>query len=176
MSSAMTTPSAAIDSPGIRMRIGRGGADKYLAFDLAGEAHAMPILKVKEIIRMLRITPLPHAPHYVRGVVNLRGKAIAVLDLRTKLGLAAGADSNRTSIVVVQTGDDQSQDCVGLVVDEVSEVLNIAAEAIEPAPAIGGVATQLRGIGKVGERVVLVIDIDGILAEDRGLAGIAVTN
>jgi purine-binding chemotaxis protein CheW len=154
---------------GIRMRIGSGATDKYLSVNLAGEAHAMPILKVKEIIRMMRITPLPHAPQYVRGVVNLRGKAIAVIDLRSKLGMAAGADSNRTSIVVVQTSRVAQECLVGLVVDQVNEVLNIAADAIEPPPDIGIASGHLRGVGKIDDRVVLVIDIDGILAEDQGL-------
>ena len=169
MSSATSTAptnSTHVETLGMRMRVGRGAADKFLSFNLNGQAHAIPILKVKEIIRMMRITPLPHAAGYVRGIVNLRGKVVPVLDMRTRLGLEAGADTKRTCIVVVQVGKQNDTHFLGLVVDQVNEVLNIPADAIEPPPDLGNGKEHLRGIGKIADRVVLVIDIHRVFAED----------
>ena len=157
MSAATTTAtagSATVEALGIRMRIGRGAADKFLSFDLNGQAHAIPILEVREIIRMMRITPLPHAPSYVRGLVNLRGKVVPVLDMRAKFGFPAADDSKRTCIVVVQ----------------VNEVLNVPADSIEPTPDLGNDQQHLRGVGKIADRVVLIVDIGGIVGEDHDLA------
>ena len=154
---------------GIRMRIGRGATDKFLSFDLHSQAHAIPILKVKEIIRMMRITPLPHAAGYVRGIVNLRGKVIPVLDMRSKFGFPPADDSKRTCIVVTQVDGGKNVRQVGLVVDQVDEVLNIPPESIEVLPQVDAHQRDLRGVGKIGDRVVLIVDIDGILGEDHGI-------
>ncbi|MBL8733376.1 MAG: chemotaxis protein CheW [Planctomycetes bacterium] len=160
-----TTP----ETLGIRMRTGRGAADKFLSFELHGQAHAIPILRVKEIIRMMRITQLPHAADYVRGIVNLRGKVIPVLDLRSKFGLPPADDDKRTCIVVAQAEKGQDHKQVGLVVDQVDEVLNIPADSIEQMPGRSGRQCDLHGVGKVGNQVVLIVDIDGVLGEDHGI-------
>lgn len=160
---------AATETVGIRMRIGRGAADKFLSFDLNGQAHAIPILKVKEIIRMMRITPLPQAAGHVRGIINLRGKVIPVLDMRAKFGLVAEADSKRTCIVVVQVETKGAQRQFGLVVDHVNEVLNVSADAIEATPKLSSERRNLLGVGKVADRVVLIVDIEGIVCEDANI-------
>lgn len=170
-STTSTAPAhpATAESVGIRMRVGRGATDKFLSFELRGQAHAIPILRVKEIIRMMRITPLPHAAGYVRGIVNLRGKVIPVLDLRSKFGLPPGDDDKRTCIVVAQAEKGQDRKQIGLVVDQVDEVLNIPADSIERLVEGEGRQGDLRGVGKVEDRVVLIVDIDGILGEDHGI-------
>lgn len=173
MSAADTTTtagSATAGAPGIRMRTGRGATDKFLSFDLHGQAHAIPILEVREIIRMMPITPLPHAPAYVRGIVNLRGKVVPVLDMRARFGFPAAADSKRTCIVVTQIEEQQLLRHVGLVVDQVNEVLNVPAEAIEATPELSADQQHLRGVGKVADRVVLIVDIGDIVGEAHALA------
>jgi len=172
MSSDITTApptSTKVETLGIRMRIGRGATDKFLSFDLNGQAHAIPILKVKEIIRMMRITPLPHAAGYVRGIINLRGKVIPVLDMRAKFGFPPVDDSKRTCIVVVQVQKKDSLWHVGLVVDHVNEVLNVPADAIEGTPDLGYDQQHLQGVGKIADKVVLIVDIEGIVGEDHNI-------
>lgn len=171
MTATATTQIPASQEPEVldlRTRIGLGEEDKFLSFALGGEAHAMPILMVKEIIQMMRITPLPQSPHHVRGIVNLRGIVIPVIDMRAKFGLEPADDSKRTCIVVVQASADDSGKLVGLVVDQVDEVLNIPANAIEAPPSVGA-HSGLHGVGKVGEKVVLIVDVAGLIGEDEGI-------
>jgi len=139
---------------------GRGG--KFLTFFLAGEEYGLEILKVQEIIGMMDITPVPRSPDHIRGVINLRGKVIPVVDLRLRFGMQAAEQTSETCIIVVQANRIQT----GIVVDQVSEVLNIASEEIEDAPAFGAeVQTDyILGIGKSDGRVKLLLDIDRVLA------------
>ncbi len=133
---------------------------KFLTFFLAKEEYGIEILKVQEIIGVMAITPVPRTPDHLRGVINLRGKIIPVVDLRLKLGLPAA--EGQTCIIVVRARGLE----IGITVDQVSEVANIADKDIEPVPAFGnGVATEdLLGIGKTGGRVRLLLDIDRILS------------
>ena len=133
---------------------------KFLTFFLAKEEYGIEILKVQEIIGTMAITPVPRTPEHLRGVINLRGKIIPVVDLRLKLGLPAAEGQN--CIIVVRARGLE----IGITVDQVSEVANIADKDIEPVPAFGnGVATEdLLGIGKTGGRVRLLLDIDRILS------------
>ena len=138
----------------------RVAGGKFLTFFLAKEEYGIEILKVQEIIGVMAITPVPRTPEHLRGVINLRGKIIPVVDLRLKLGLPAAEGQN--CIIVVRARGLE----IGITVDQVSEVANIADKDIEPVPAFGnGVATEdLLGIGKTGGRVRLLLDIDRILS------------
>ena len=135
---------------------------KFLTFYLGEEEYALEILKVHEIIGMMPITFVPRTPAFVRGVINLRGKVITVVDLRAKFGMAAVEQTDQTCIIVVQTGGME----MGIIVDKVSEVLNIPGQDIEEAPSFGaGVDTDfILGIGKTSGRVRLLLDIDRVLA------------
>lgn len=139
------------------------GAKKYLTFTLGGETYGIDILRVQEIIGMMPVTRVPRTPEFVRGVINLRGRVIPVVDLRKKFELAHAIDTDRTCIVVVQLAD--SSAVMGAVVDEVSEVLDIALDHIEETPAFGaGVNAEfVLGMGKVHDSVVMLLDIERVL-------------
>ena len=162
----MTTASASTN-----VRRARSAANKYLTLQLANEHYGIPILKVQEIIGLQDITPVPRMPSEVRGVINLRGKVIPVIDLRTKFGMMSASDTKRTSIVVVQVSNTDAKAgpvVMGLVVDQVSEVQDILPEQIEAPPGFGpGVDTSaVSGFGKTGKKVVLLLDIDRLLGSD----------
>jgi purine-binding chemotaxis protein CheW len=135
---------------------------KYLTFRLAGEEYGLEILKVREIIGLMDITAVPRTPAFIKGVINLRGKVIPVVDLRLKFGMATVEHTAETCIIVVHVGEVE----MGIVVDKVSEVLSIAAEAIEGTPSFGAnVDTEfILGMGKVSGRVSILLDIDKVLA------------
>lgn len=139
---------------------------KYLTFTLDDETYGIGILKVKEIIGMLPVTSVPRTPDFVKGVINLRGKVIPVTDLRLKFGMAAMAYTDRTCIIVVEIDTNDSTVLIGIVVDAVSEVLNIKEEEIEKTPDFG---THLNteyilGMAKMGGGVKILLDIDRILS------------
>jgi purine-binding chemotaxis protein CheW len=138
---------------------------KYLTFALGKEGYGLQILKVREIIGWLEITALPQTPAYVKGVINLRGQVIAVVDLRAKFGMDATERTDQTCIIVVETLHEQRKICTGIIVDQVSEVLEIAGKNIEPAPSFGtSVETDfILGMGKVGESVKILLDIDKVM-------------
>jgi purine-binding chemotaxis protein CheW len=143
--------------------------DKFLTFRLANEDYGIEICYVTEIIGIQKITEIPDMPDFVRGVINLRGKVIPVIDVRTRFKLQPMAYGDRTCIVVV----DIDQSVIGLIVDEVSEVLGIPAANIDPAPKTGkGTKSRfIQGIGKVGEQVKIILHV-GQLLNDEELAGI----
>lgn len=139
-------------------------AGKYLAFLLANEEYAIPVLKVREIMGVQHITAVPQTPDAVKGVINLRGKVIPVIDLRVKFGLEAAEYTQRTCIVVVQlNGEITGQ--MGVVVDEVCEVLTLADADIEDTPVFGhGVSVPyVTGMAKVKGKVKILLDIDQAL-------------
>lgn len=140
-------------------------AGKYLTFKLGPEDFGIGILKVQEIIGMMAVTRMPRTPAYVRGVVNLRGKVIPVLDLRLKFGMDTREDTERTCIIVVQLQSSGSEITMGIIVDEVSEVLDVTAAQIEPPPSFGSAVdvSFIMGMGKVGQKVVQLLDADRIL-------------
>ena len=139
---------------------------KYLTFQLGEEVYGLRILKVQEIMGLMAVTHVPRTPSFVRGVVNLRGKVIPVIDLRLKFGMAHRDDTERTCIIVVQVVRDSQQVTMGLIVDEVSEVLNIMAEDIEPPPSFGASVDTafILGMGKVGNKVIMLLDVDRVLS------------
>jgi len=110
---------------------------KYLTFSLAGEEYGIGILKVKEIIGMMAVTSVPQTPDFVKGVINLRGKVIPVIDLRLRFGIEREEYTERTCIIVVEISSSSGKVVIGIVVDSVSEVLNIKGEDIEDTPAFG---------------------------------------
>lgn len=139
---------------------------KYLTFSLAGEEYGIGILKVKEIIGMMAVTSVPQTPDFVKGVINLRGKVIPVIDLRLRFGIEPEEYTERTCIIVVEISSSSGKVVIGIVVDSVSEVLNIKGEDIEDTPAFG---TRLNtdyilGMAKMDKGIKILLDIDGVLS------------
>ncbi|MEN6337137.1 MAG: chemotaxis protein CheW [Phycisphaerales bacterium] len=141
----------------------RGG--KYLTFALASEQYGLGILKVREIIGYIDVTAVPQTPPYVKGVVNLRGQVIPVVDLRTKFGMAAAEVTDETCIIVVEITHDGRKSDTGIVVDRVQEVLDIDGRNIEDTPQFGASVDTafILGMGKIGETVKILLDIDRVL-------------
>ena len=140
---------------------------KYLTFTLADESYGIGILKVKEIIGMMPITSVPKTPGFVKGVINLRGKVIPIIDLRLKFDMESKDYTDRTCIIVVEIEAGKETVLIGIVVDSVSEVLNITADQIEDAPEFG---TQLNtdyilGLAKTDDGVKILLNIDKVLTQ-----------
>jgi purine-binding chemotaxis protein CheW len=142
---------------------------KYLTFALGKEEYGLEILKVREIIGYMDITAVPKTPSYVRGVINLRGQVISVVDLRAKFGMEAAQRTDETCIIVVEIKSGDRKLSTGIIVDRVSEVLNIPGENIEEPPTFGAtVATDfILGMGKIAQAVKILLDIDRVLAKDE---------
>jgi purine-binding chemotaxis protein CheW len=138
---------------------------KYLTFSLAGEEYGIGILKIREIIGMMPITSVPETPQFAKGVINLRGKVIPVIDLRLRFGMPAVDYTERTCIIVVEIAGETGAIPIGIVVDAVSEVLNIKSEDIEDAPNFGTNlnTAYILGMAKVGKGVKLLLAIDRVL-------------
>ena len=144
---------------------------KYLTFALGHEEYGLEILKVREIIGYMNITAVPQTPAHVKGVINLRGQVIPVIDLRSKFGMEEIEITEQTCIIVVEITQGTRKFQTGIVVDHVSEVLDIAEGDIEDAPQFGSsVDTNfILGMGKIGETVKILLDIDKVLGgEDFG--------
>jgi purine-binding chemotaxis protein CheW len=152
-----------------------GMAGKYLTFGLGREEYGLPVLKVREIIKLMDITAVPQAPPHVKGVINLRGKVIPVVDLRLKFQLESHAYTERTSIIVVEVAGAEGHILMGVIVDTVLEVLNISGEEIEETPDFGErVRTDyMRGVAKVKGTVKILLDLDRVFAVDAALSDAA---
>lgn len=138
---------------------------KYLTFQLSNEEFGVRVLKVREIMGLQEITAVPQTPAHVKGVINLRGKVIPVIDLRLKFGLPAAEYTQRTCIIVTQVQGESGALLMGIVVDGVSEVLNLTAAEIEDTPDLGkDVGTYLLGLAKVKGKVKILLDIDRVLS------------
>ena len=161
MSSATATPETVSQSQR------RGG--KYLTFALGKEEYGLEILKVREIIGYMGITAVPRTPEYVKGVINLRGQVISVVDLRAKFGMERAEKTDQTCIIVVEIRSGGRKLSTGIVVDKVSEVLTIPADNIEDAPSFGSAVSAdfILGMGKIGEAVKILLDIDKVLGGDE---------
>ena len=142
--------------------IDKGG--KYLTFKLGAEEYGLGILKVREIMGLMDITAVPRTPAYIRGVINLRGKVIPVVDLRAKFGMQSAEDTDETCIIVVDVGETE----MGTIVDEVSEVLDIEENEIEDAPSFGANTNTdfILGMGKTKDRVTILLDIAKVLSKE----------
>jgi len=143
----------------------RSREGKYLTFVLADEEYGIGILKVKEIIGLMPITPVPKTPSHVKGVINLRGKVIPVVDLRLKFGMPGAQSTERTCIIVVEISFCGNNISMGIVVDSVSEVLNIRAVEIEDTPSFGTKldTDYILGMAKSGQGVKILLDIDKVV-------------
>ncbi len=146
---------------------------KYLTFALGNEEFGLEILKVREIIGFMEVTAVPQTPPHVKGVINLRGQVIPVVDLRMNFGMEEAEVTEQTCIIVVEIDVDGRQFQTGIVVDRVSEVLDIAQKDIEDAPQFGSTVDTdfILGMGKIGESVKILLDIDKVLAS-TDLSGI----
>jgi len=146
-------------------------AGKYLTFELGKEGYGIEILKVREIIGLMEITKVPNMPHYVRGVINLRGKIHPVVDLHSKFGMGITEDTNETCIIVVDVAQNGKPVMVGIIVDAVSEVLDIAGGDIEATPQfnISLDAQFILGIAKIKDEIKILLDIDQVLADGISL-------
>ena len=145
---------------------GQNLSGKYLTFALGGESHAIPVLKVREIIRLTSITAVPQMPDYIRGVINLRGKIIPVMDLRLRFGFTGTSSAEENCIVVVQVKNSAGQaTAMGLIVDAVEEVAQFAASDIEETPDFGAEVDTgyILGMAKVKGVVKALLDIDRVL-------------
>lgn len=142
---------------------------KYLTFRLGNEQFGLEILKVREIMGWIHITPVPQAPPAVRGVLNLRGKIIPVLDLRRKFEMESVEISDRTCIIVVDVQVRGESADVGIMVDNVSEVMNIKSADIGPPPTFGGgMATNyILGMAKSADSVTILLEIESVLSESE---------
>jgi len=150
---------------------------QYLTFMLGGEVFAMGILSIKEIIEYGQLTEVPRMPGFIRGVINLRGAVVPVIDLGARFGKQPTKIARRTCIVIIEvaSGDGEQQD-VGVMVDAVNEVLEIPGSDIEPAPSFGSNirADFINGMGKVNDRFVIILDVNHVLSleEMSTLAGV----
>ena len=142
---------------------------KYLTFALGKEDYGLEILKVREIIGVMSITAVPQVPGYVKGVINLRGKVIPVIDLRLKFSMPEISETVETCIIVINL----NEVLIGIIIDKVKEVLDIKKENIEPSPNFGSnVNTDyILGIGKINNTVKILLNIEKILGEDLTIAG-----
>ncbi|HSI96475.1 MAG: chemotaxis protein CheW [Methylophilaceae bacterium] len=149
---------------------------QYLTFMLGGEIFAIGILSIKEIIEYGQLTEVPRMPEFIRGVINLRGAVVPVIDLGARFGKQPALISRRTCVVIIEVQFEGEQQVVGVMVDAVNEVLDIPADQVEPAPTFGANirADFIQGMGKVEGRFVIILNVDHVLSLDEmsTLAGI----
>ncbi len=142
---------------------------QYLTFVVGDEEYGVGIRQAKEIIEYDTVTTVPNAPAFIRGVINLRGSVVPVVDLAVKFGRKPGAVTRRSCIVVVEVRQDTGSAVMGIVADRVTQVAELPADAIEPAPAFGtGIRTEwLLGLGRADKRFLLLLDTDRLLAASQ---------
>ena len=139
--------------------------NQFLTFALNGQDFGIEILRVQEIKNFTRVTPIPNMPLSIRGVMNLRGTVVPIVDLRSMFNMPSTEYTQFTVIIVVNVGSR----IMGLVVDAVSDVLNVGADSIEDAPQLGAIDTSfIKGLAKSGERLVTLLDIEHLLGEQVG--------
>jgi purine-binding chemotaxis protein CheW len=162
--------------PAVANGAGHEQQGQYLTFMLGGEIFAIGILSIKEIIEYGNLTEVPRMPEFIRGVINLRGAVVPVIDLGSRFGKQQSAVSRRTCIVIIEVSHEEEQHVVGVMVDAVNEVLDISPGEIEPAPSFGAKirADFIRGMGKVNGKFVIILDVDHVLSMDEmsSLAGV----
>jgi purine-binding chemotaxis protein CheW len=146
-----------------------GGSHQYLTFVLGGEMFALNILTIKEILEFGSLTEVPMMPDFVRGVINLRGRVVPVVDLQQRLGKASSQNTKRTCIVIVEVGVEDERQDIGVIVDSVSEVLEIPGSDIEPPPSFGAKirADFIEGMGKVSGKFVILLKASMVLSVDE---------
>ncbi|MDD2542433.1 MAG: chemotaxis protein CheW [Desulfuromonadaceae bacterium] len=142
---------------------------QYLTFKLADEIFALDVAKVREILEITSITKVPQTPDFMRGVINLRGSVVPVIDMRLKFGMSATEQTVNTCIIVVEINMDGDTTVLGALADSVQEVVEMEPESIEPAPHIGTKLNTdfIKGMGKVDSRFVMILDIDKVFSSDE---------
>jgi len=145
------------------------GQSQFLTFLLAGEMFAIPILNIKEIIEYGALTTVPMMPPFIRGVINLRGSVVPVIDLAARFGRKSTAITRRTCIVIIEIESDDAKQDVGVMVDAVNEVLEIPQTEIEQPPSFGARirADFIQGMGKINGKFVIILDVNQVLSIDE---------
>lgn len=145
--------------------VGQGLGGKYLTFSLGTEEYGIVITKVREIIGIMEITAVPHTPDFIKGVINLRGRVIPIVELRMRFGMEVKAYDDRTCIIVVDVPGPNGTVQVGMLVDSVSEVMNITPQDIEPPPDFGVTtdAENIIGMGKIKGKLKILLDVDRVI-------------
>lgn len=161
MQETMTSPIAGVTGPG-------GSTDQYLTFMLGQEEFAVDILRVQEIKGWEQATAIPNTPDYIRGVMNLRGTVVPIVDLRRRFDLDSAEYAATTVVIVLKVEGEHSDRTMGFVVDAVSEVYNVAPDQLQPAPDFGcRVNTQyIRGLAVIEEKMIILLDIDRLISLD----------
>lgn len=152
-----------------RGRVERPDTRQYLSFILAGEEYGVDILRVQEVKGWTPVTRMPQLPEFVPGVLNLRGSIVPVVDLRARFGLEQIEYSPTTVIVVITVGQGEVRQAVGIVVDGVSDVVDVEDASVRPAPRFGTAldAAYIRGIAELGDKMVMLLDADRLLGADE---------
>lgn len=148
---------------------GTAETTQYLTFKLQEEVFAVDVAKVREILDLVTITKVPQTPEFMRGVINLRGSVVPVVDMRLKFGMSRTETTVNTCIIVMEISLDEETTVVGALADSVQEVLELDADQIEPAPRIGTrLNTEfIKGMGKIGEHFVMILEIDKVFSEEE---------
>ena len=143
---------------------------RWVTFRLAEETYGINVMQVQEVLRMTDVAPVPGAPHYVMGIINLRGNVVTVLDTRKLLDLSAGDITESSRIMIIESG----KVTVGLLVDSVAEVVNIASSDIDPPPSVGNDegSRYIQGIYSSEQQILILIDLNKLIAEDHRDAGL----
>lgn len=138
---------------------------RLFTFKLSGSDYGVPILRVQEIVALPPVTPVPRTPEFVRGVINLRGRVVPVVDLRTRFGMAASPDTDRTCVVIIQVEGESGAMRMGVVVEDLAEVVDVPEDDVVDPPEFGaGIDTEfLLGMGRVAQRVIILLDVDKVL-------------
>lgn len=163
----MATMASTVNTKKTESNAGADLSGKYLTFRIAREEYGLEILKVREIIGLMEITPVPRTPDFIRGVINLRGRIIPVISLRSKFGMETIADTEETCIIVVDVARGRTPVQMGIVVDSVSEVLDISGADIDDTPAFGADCDTdyIMGMAKAKGSVKILLDIDKVLTD-----------
>jgi purine-binding chemotaxis protein CheW len=156
----MGAASTAVDSS-----VGQGFGGKYLTFSLGTEEYGIVITKIREIIGVMEITAVPHTPDFIKGVINLRGRVIPIIELRMRFGMEVKPYDDRTCIIVVDVPGPTGTVQVGMLVDSVSEVINITNQDIDPPPDFGVStdAENIIGMGKIKGKLKILLDVDQVI-------------
>jgi purine-binding chemotaxis protein CheW len=158
-----------VQSTGLALKNENAGTQQYLTFLLGGEMFAVAILNVKEIIEFGSLTSIPMMPSFIRGVINLRGAVVPVIDLSCRFGNQPSAVARRTCIVIIELQEGDQKHDIGVMVDAVSEVLEISQAEIEPAPAFGARirADFINGMGKINGKFVIILSVAKVLSTEE---------
>lgn len=144
-------------------------SNQYLTFMLSGETYGINILDIKEIIEYGKLTPVPMMPEFIAGVINLRGSVVPIINLKLRFGGNTTEIGKRTSIVIIEVGNNDRKNEIGIIVDIVNEVIDLAESDIEPAPSFGAHirADFIQGMGKIGEQFLILLDVNQVLSVEE---------